>query len=94
MMFDRFYLTSECQSDSVISKSGKSFHMFFLTNLDVHLVDELFCHTGHGSEVSLNLLESTGSVLEFFRVETRSFFYVFFRGYIAKVEDQAHCRHW
>ena len=48
-----------------------------------------FCYTGHGSEVSLSLLESTGSILEFFTVETRPLFDVFFRGYIAKVEDQA-----
>ena len=46
-----------------------------------------FCYTGHGSIVSVNLLESTGSILEFHTVETRALFDVFFRGYIAKVED-------
>ena len=44
------------------------------------------CYTGHGSEVSLSLLDSTDSVLEFFTVEIRSLFDIFFKGYIAKVE--------
>ena len=48
-------------------------------------------YTGDGSEVSsLNLLESTGSVPEFFTIESRPLFDVFFRGYIAEVEDQGH----
>ena len=34
--------------------------------------------------------ESTGNVLEFFTVETRSLFAVFLRGYEAKAENQAH----
>ena len=51
-----------------------------------------FCYTGHGSEVSLDLLESTGSVLEFYTVEARSLFDVYFRGYIAKREDMAHIK--
>ena len=51
------------------------------------LVNERFCYTGHGSKVSANLLISTGSVLEFYTVETRLLFHVFFRGYIAEVED-------
>ena len=45
------------------------------------------CYTGHGSELSLNLQVSTGSVLEFSTVETTALFDVFFRGYIAEVED-------
>ena len=50
------------------------------------------CYTGHGSEVSLDLMESTGSILEFFTVETMPLFDVSFRGYIAKVEDKAHIK--
>ena len=46
-----------------------------------------FCYTGHGSEVSVNLLESTGSVLEFYTVEAGSLFDVFFRGNTVEVED-------
>ena len=41
----------------------------------------LFCNTAHGLKVLVNLLESTGGVLEFCTVETGSLFYVSFRGY-------------
>ena len=51
----------------------------------MHKVDELFCNTGHGSEVSLNLLISIASVLEFSTVQTTLLFDVFFRGYIANI---------
>ena len=44
-------------------------------------VNDLF-----GSISYLNLLISTTSFLEFYIVETRSLFDVFFRGYIAQVE--------
>ena len=43
-----------------------------------------FCYTGHGSEISLSLLESTGSVLDVFTAETRPLFDVFFGRYIAR----------
>ena len=56
----------------------------------VLLVYDLFCYNGHGSEVPMSLLESTSSLLEFFAIETRPSFDVFVRGYMAKVEDQAH----
>ena len=53
-----------------------------LASFDALLANELFqLH-------SLSVLEPTGSVLEFFTVETRSLFDVFFRGYIAKVEGE------
>ena len=39
-----------------------------------------FCYTGHASKVSVNLLESTDNILEFYTVETRSLFDVFFKG--------------
>ena len=38
----------------------------------------------------LNLQKSTSSFLEFSTGETTSLFDVFFRGYMAKVEDHAH----
>ena len=47
----------------------------------------LLCYTGHGSELSLNLLVSTSSVLEFSTVETTALFDVFFGRYVAEVED-------
>ena len=71
----------------MISQSGKSFHLFIFTNFDVLLVMNFLRYTGHGFNLFVNLLESTGSVLEFYIVKTSSLFDVFFKGYIAEVED-------
>ena len=45
-----------------------------------------FYYTGHCSNVSMNLLVSSGSVQEFYTVETRSLFDVFFWADIANLE--------
>ena len=47
-----------------------------------------FCYTGDSSEFTTKSI--IYSVLEFSAVETTPLYDVFFRGYIAKVEDQAH----
>ena len=70
----------------IMLKSAKSFQTFSSISFDVHLVDELFLITGHSSEGSLNLLESTGSVLAFFTGKTRPLFDAFFKGFKAKVK--------
>ena len=45
-----------------------------------------FCYTGDGSEFTTKSTKIY-SVLEFSAVETTPLYDVFFRGYIAKVED-------
>ena len=62
----------------------KSFQLFVLKHLNVDLETELFLL--HWIWFYF-LLKSTSSFLEFYTVEARSLFDVFFRWYTAEVED-------
>ena len=58
-------------------------------SFNVHLVDEPVT-LDMVLNLPLNQQKSSSSVLEFSTVDTVPLFDVFFRGYIAEVDDQAH----